>query len=130
LHRGQDSERDQVAIGRSVGDVAGVDEQRLGERTPHGDQILGGFWHNVRPGGRFTVGRRRGDQDVLPGRVEVAVVPGDIFPDHRLCRRMRRHIRGEPFAQHPNLAAVAQRFAVFGAGSHYSPFSHYGPERL
>src|SRR5437660_2872139 len=116
-----------MAIGRGVGNVTGADEDRLGEGPAHADQIFAGFRQDIGPGARFMAGCRRGEEDVLPVGVEVPVVPGDVFLDHRAGRRVRRDIRDETLAQHPNLSPVAQCFAVFGAGAHLSPLAAHAP---
>jgi len=61
---------------------------------------------------------RRADCDLLPCRVEMQVVPGDIFVDHRAGRRMRRHVLYQAFAHHPDSPPVAQRLPVFRPSPH------------
>ena len=46
------------------------------------------------------------------------VVPGDVFIDHGARRGMRGDVLDQAFAEDPDLAPVAQRLAVLGAGPH------------
>ncbi len=101
-----------------MGDVAGGEERRLGKRTAHADQILGLLWRHIGPGHRLSVGRVRRQQELLPGRVEVAVVPKRVFVDHCAGRRVGRHVVRPALAHDPYPTPVAQGFAVIGAGSH------------
>ena len=129
LHRGQDTHRDQMAVGGCVRDVAGRLKDRLREGPAHADQIVGGFWQDTGPRGTPALRGGRSEQDVLPFRIEVTVVPGDVFLDHRACRRMGGDILDAAFAEHPDFAAVAQRLAVIGAGAHWAPCPRHVPDR-
>ena len=48
----------------------------------------------------------------------MAIVPGDIFIDHRACGGMRRDVVDQSFAHNPDTTSVAKRLAILGAGSH------------
>ena len=109
LHLAQDAESDQAAIGRRVGDVAGAEERRGGKAATHCDEIFRSLRQDIAPGHALAVGIGRGEQAVLPFRIEVAVVPGDVFLDHRARSGMRGDVIHAPFADHPDLAAVTQR---------------------
>ncbi len=97
------------------------EEQRLRERAAHADHVFGGARQHECPGHALAAARRRRQQHLLPGGIEVAVVPGGRIP------RPSRCVAGwvvtsatQPLAHDPDLAAVAQGFAVFGAGAHPS----------
>ena len=117
LHGGQDAECDQIAVGRVVRDVAGAEERRARERPAHADQIFLCARDGESPGrGIVRVGRR--EQHVPPFGIPVTVVPGGVFLDNRARRGMPRHILDGADPHDPELAPVAQRLAVFGAGAH------------
>src|SRR5262249_38340623 len=86
------AERDQMAVSRRMGDVARAQEGRLRKASPHAGKVVGAAWNEVaqRRPGPVAVGRR--EQGVLPFGVEVAVVPADIFLDHRPGGGMRRDV--------------------------------------
>ena len=48
----------------------------------------------------------------------MAIVPGDIFIDHRARRGMGGDVVDQAFAHHPDATSVAQGLAVVGARSH------------
>ena len=118
LYVAKDAQRDQAAIGRRMGDVAGAEERRRGKALAHRDKVAGGLWQNVAQRRAVALRIRRRKQAVLPRGIEVAIVPGDVFIDHGSCRRMRCDVLDLAFADHPHLASIAQRITVVGAGSH------------
>src|SRR5204863_7231652 len=67
--------------------------------------------------------------NTLPFRIEMPVVPGDVFLDHRAGGRMRRDVLDLALAEHPDLAPVAQRLAIIGAGAHAARRSRHAPGR-
>ena len=75
-----------------------------GERgiPAHPDQVAGVSRHRERPGRRFAIGRRRRDQHVPPGRIAMAVVPGEQAGAKVL------HSSGRVFA----IASVPGRYGV------------------
>ena len=103
-----------MAVGRCVGDVAGTEERGGGEAAAHADQVVGAV--------RQQVGRAASRQSPStvsgPGRIGMAIVPGDIFVDHRACGGMRRDVVDQAFAHDPDPTPVAKGLAVVGAGSH------------
>ena len=114
LHLAEDAECDQTAIGRRVGDVAGAEERRRGEASSHRDEIVGGLRQHVAPGQAIAAASGGAEQTVLPRRIEVAVVPGDVFVDHRARRGMRGDIvdaglrrRPRPCARHATHFAIS-----------------------
>ncbi len=113
LDRGLHAERDHMPVTRGMGDVAGAQEGRGGEEAPHAREVVGALRHDIGPRDAFALGIGRADRDLLPGRVEMEVVPGDIFVDHRAGRRMRRHILDETLAHDPDPPPVAQRLPIF-----------------
>ena len=118
LDRVEDAERDQVAVGGSVRDVAGALERRLGEAAAHPAQVVGAARQDVRPGDAAarTIGGRQ--DDILPLRVGVTVVPRDVLVHRRARGRMDRDVLDEALANDPQPAPVAQRLAVLGARPH------------
>ena len=117
LHRSQYTERDQIAVGRRVGDVSSAQKHRFRERPAHADQIRDTLRGHIGPRHPLSVGVCRRQQH-LPRGVEMAVVPGGVFLDHRPRGAVRRDISGPALAHHPHPATIAQGLAVFGAGSH------------
>jgi hypothetical protein len=67
----------------------------------HADQILGAFRRHIGPRHPLSVGIRPCQQHLLPGEVEMAVVPGGVFLDHRPRGGVRRDISGPALAHHP-----------------------------
>jgi hypothetical protein len=118
LHCGQHAERDQIAVGRGVGDVAGAQKRRFREGSAHADQILDAFRQHIAPRDPLSTGIRRGQQHLLPSRIEMAVVPGGVFLDHRPCGGVGGHIVGPALTHDPDPAPIAQGLAIAGAGSH------------
>ena len=121
LDRVEDTERDEVAVGGRVGDVAGALKGRRGEAAPHRAQVLDapGEHEGPRRAGSARVGRPQ--DDVVPLRVEVAVVPGDVLVHGGASGRVHGDVLDQAFADHPHPAPVAQRLTVFRARSHDVP---------
>ena len=96
LHRGEDAERNHMAVTRSMGDIAGAQERRRGKEPSHGAEVVGALWDDIGPRRPFAprVGRR--EQRVLPRGVVVEVVPGDVFVHHGARRGMRGHVVDRP----------------------------------
>src|SRR5690242_16755947 len=101
-----------------MGDVAGAQEGRGGEEAPHACEVVGALRYDIGPGDAFAFGIGGADRDLLPGRVEMQVVPGVIFVDHRPGRRMRRHVLDQTLAHDPDPPSVAQRLSVFRPSPH------------
>jgi len=59
---------------------------------------------------------RRGQDDVLPRGIGVAVVPGGIFINDRPGGRMDGDVLDQTFTQDPDPTPVMQGLAVFGTG--------------
>ena len=114
LHLAQDAECDQMPIGRRVRDVARAEECRRREAASHADEIVRAFRQHIAPGHASAF--RMTSCHV---GIEMPVVPGDIFIDHRARRRMRGDVIHGPFADNPHLAPVAQRLAIVGAGAQF-----------
>ena len=76
------------------------------------------FGTTIGPGDALAARHRAAIAICLPGRVEMEVVPGDIFVDHRAGRRMRRHIVDAALAHDPDPPPVAQRLPVFRPSPH------------
>ena len=89
---GDDAQRDQIAVGRGMGDVAGAQERRLREAPPHTAEVIGSPWNSVGPGSARALGIGWREEHVGPFGVEMHVVPGDIFVRHRAGRRMRGYV--------------------------------------
>src|SRR5271155_3496942 len=102
----------------SMGDVAGAQKGRRGKEAPHARQVVGALRHDIGPRDAFALGIGWADRDLLPGRVEMEVVPGDIFVDHRARRRMRRYVLDETPAHDPAPTPAAQRLPVFRPSPH------------
>ena len=114
LHRAQHAERDQMAIGRRVRDVAGAEECRRREACAHADEIVGTLRQHVTPAAAL----RRACQQRCPAT-----------PDRR-CRSYQAtysstmaRVAGcvvtssiATLAEDPDLAPVAQRLPVLGTG--------------
>ncbi len=122
LHLAEDAECDQMPIGWRVRDVAGAEEGRRREAASHADEIVRALRQHVAPGQAVS-----GQDDVLPRGIEMPVVPGNVFIDHGARRRMRGDVVDGAFADDPDLAPVAQRIAVLGAGPQ---FVHLGRLRV
>jgi len=108
LGRGENAERDHVAIAWRVGDVAGGQERRRRKEAAHAAEVVDALRRNIGPGG--LVGRPQ--CGLLPGRVANEIVPGDVFVDHRARRRVGGHVVDEARAHDPDPAPVAQRLPV------------------
>ena len=65
----EDAERDQVAIGRGVGDVPSGREDGGGKGPPHPTEIVGALRHDERHRQALPMGIGRRQQDVIPGGV-------------------------------------------------------------
>ena len=117
LHDVENTQRNQVAVSGCVGHVPGAEKERRGKRPPHPTQVIGTLRHEKRNGQAFPVGVGWHQQDVLPLRVEVTIVPGDIIIDHRAGRRMRRHVIDPTFTNNPDFASVTQAVAILSTRS-------------
>ncbi len=118
LDRGQDAECDQIPVGGVVRDVAGGEEHGLRERAAHPLHVSGRPRQHEGPRDALAIGPGGRQQRILPRRVDVAVVPGHVFLDHRAGCWVGRHVSDRPRTHQPNLTAVAQRLSVFGSGAH------------
>jgi len=116
--RVEDAQRDEVAVGRGVRDVAGAQERRRREAAAHPPQVVGapGQDEGARDAAPLGVGRRQ--DHVLPFRVEVAIVPGRVFVHRRARRRVHRDVVDQAFAHDPDPAPVAQRPAILVSCPH------------
>ena len=114
LYRGQQAERDHMAIGRRVGDVARAEERCGGKAATHADKVVRAARHEV--GKWHAIVAEHG---IGPGRIGMAIIPGDIFIDHRAGGGMGRDVVDQAFAHHPDTTPVAERLAVIGARSHH-----------
>src|SRR6202043_2791504 len=79
----------------------------------HPREVVGALRHDIGPRDAFAFGDGLADRDLLPGRVEMEVVPGDVFVDHRAGRRISGHVFDETLAHDPDPPSVAQRLPVF-----------------
>ena len=121
VDRVEDSERDQVAVRGRVRDVAGAQEGRGREAASHRPQVLSALRDDKAQWRTGALGVRRCQDDALPLRVEVAIVPGHVLV-HRPARgRMDGDVLDQAFPDDPDPAPVAQRLAIFRARSHHSP---------
>ena len=109
-------QRDKVPIGRRVRDIAGAEKRRCRKTAPHAHKIIGALRQHVAPGRARALRVRRRQHNVLPRRIEVPIVPRDIFIDHGARGRMRGDVIDLAFADDPDLAPVAQSLPILGAG--------------
>jgi hypothetical protein len=121
LGRVEDAERDQVAVRGRVRDVAGGQERRRGKALAHRAQVLKALRQREGPGAASATGVGRRQQDVLPLRIEVTVVPRDVLVDGRPRGRVHGDVLDQALADHPHATPVAQRLTVFRASPHHFP---------
>ena len=123
----EDAQRNQVAIGGGVGDVPSGGEDRGGKGPPHPTQVVGALRHEKRQGYAFPIGIGRRQQDVLPRRVAMMVVPAGIVIHYGTGGRMRRQIIDPTFANNPDFAPVTQAVSILSTGANgSSPLSSNG----
>ena len=80
---------------------------------------LCGTWNAT--GRRSPCASGRGQDHVLPRRVAVTVVPGNIVIHHGAGRRMRRHVLDPPFANDPDFTPVTQAVAILSTSTNHCP---------
>jgi hypothetical protein len=92
-----------------VGNIAGGLEARCGEAAAHAGKVFGAARHDVAD----RCVPIWGENEIRPVGIEVAVVPADVLIHHRLGGGVGRYVFDQAFAEDVDLAAVAQRLAVF-----------------
>jgi len=114
----QNAQGDEVAVRGRVRDVARAQEGGRGEASTHGAQIGGGLRQGVRPRRAVALGVGRGEEDVPPLRIEVAIVPACELVHHGASGWVNGHVLDQAFAHDIDPAPIAQGLSILGTGSH------------
>ncbi len=124
-----DAERDQVAVGRRVRDVARGLEQRGRAGAAHRAQVVRRPGHREGPRSPDASRVGRGQQPLLPRGVVVAVVPEGVLVHHRAGGGVHGDVLDQPLADHEHAAPVAERLAVLAPGPHGAIRASASPAR-
>ena len=116
-----DAEGDEGAVAGRVGKVAGALEGDGRDRAAEAADVVDGLRDLEGEGAALAGSVRRGQEEVCPLRVVVAVVPGGVLINLLRGRGMSRDVLDLALAHDPELAPVSQGFFVLGAGSHLVP---------
>ena len=121
LHHVLQAEGDELAVAGGVGHVPAGDEMHGADLPSESLQILGRLWRSHRDRTPLAVAVGRGQQDILPVGVEVAVVPGHVLIHHGRRGRVGGDVFHATLAQDPDVAPVAQALLVISPCPHVSP---------
>jgi hypothetical protein len=105
-----------------VSDVAGAEKNRGGKGLPHAPQVVRTLGHKKGQWETLPSSVRRGQKQILPCWVKVAIIPGGILLHHGTGRRMHGHVINPALAHHPHLAPIVQTLQILCTRSHASPF--------
>ena len=117
-HDVANAQGDEVAVARGMRHVPRRGEYGRRITPAHGAEIGRAPRRGEGPWRARARRIRRAEEQILPGRIVVAVVPRHVLFHHRAGEGMERDVLDQALADHPDAASVAQGLPVLATRPH------------